>query len=119
PTNRGVFGIAYPALTSAHPANVTDNTTYFYNRLPYDPVLFTMHKQGLIDPYFSIAIARNPQNTSSGFGGYFALGGLPPVSHSDEFTSVPVEIDNSVPLAVTSNEAVKAYWALTISSVIY
>ncbi|KIW95847.1 uncharacterized protein Z519_02911 [Cladophialophora bantiana CBS 173.52] len=117
--NSGLLGLAYPALTSGHPANVTDNTTYFYNRLTYDPLLFTMHKQGLIDPYFSLALARTPQNATSGFGGYLSLGSLPPVPHSDEFTSVSVEIDNSVPVQVTSNERVRAYWALTVSSIVY
>ncbi|OAG44648.1 hypothetical protein AYO21_01138 [Fonsecaea monophora] len=117
--NSGLLGLAYPALTSGHPANVTDNTTYFYNRLTYNPLLFTMHQQGLIDPYFSLALARTPQNTSSGFGGYLTLGGLPPVPHSDDFTKVPVEIDNSVPIQVTSNERVRAYWAITVSSIVY
>ncbi|OAP62013.1 hypothetical protein AYL99_04216 [Fonsecaea erecta] len=117
--NCGLLGLAYPALTSGHPGNVTDNTTYFYNRLTYDPLLFTMHQQGLIDPYFSLALARTPQNATLGFGGYLSLGGLPPVPHSDEFTSVPVEIDNSVPVQVTSNERVRAYWTLTVSAIVY
>lgn len=117
--NSGLLGLAYPALTSAHPANVTDNTTYFFNRLTYDPVLFTMHKQGLIDPYFSLALARTPQNATTGFGGYLSLGGLPPVPHSPNFTIVPVEIDNSVPVSITSNERVRAYWTLTVSTLVY
>ncbi|KIW56854.1 hypothetical protein PV05_05474 [Exophiala xenobiotica] len=117
--NSGLLGLAYPALTSGHPANVTDNTTYFYNRLTYDPVLFTMHQQGLIDPYFSLALARTPQNATSGFGGYLSLGSLPPVQHSDEFSSVSVEIDDSVPVQVTSNERVRAYWTLNVSSIVY
>ncbi|KAJ9615609.1 hypothetical protein H2200_001684 [Cladophialophora chaetospira] len=117
--NSGLIGLAYPAFTSAHPANATDNTTYFYNRITYDPLLFTMHKQGLIDPYFSIALARTPQNVSSGFGGYLSLGALPPVPHSDEFTHVPVEINLSVPTNVTSDESVLGYWTLTVSSIVY
>ncbi|KIX98381.1 uncharacterized protein Z520_05682 [Fonsecaea multimorphosa CBS 102226] len=117
--NSGILGLAYPALTSGHPANVTDNTTYFYNRLTYNPLLFVMHQQGLIEPYFSLALARTPQNSTSGFGGYLSLGGLPPVPHSDAFTSVSVEIDNSVPIQVTSNERVRAYWTVTVSSIVY
>ncbi|OQV07519.1 hypothetical protein CLAIMM_11942 [Cladophialophora immunda] len=117
--NSGLLGLAYPALTSGHPANVTDNTTYFYNRITYNPLLFIMHQQGLIDPYFSLALARTPQNATSGFGGYLSLGGLPPVPHSDKFSSVSVEIDNSVPIQVTSNERVRAYWTVTVSSIVY
>ena len=117
--NSGLLGLAYPALTSAHPANVTDNATYFYNRLPYDPLLFAMHKAGLMDPCFSPALSHKPQNATSGFGGYLSLGVLPPVSQINEYTGVPVEIDNFVPIAITSNERIHAYWTLKISSLVF
>jgi hypothetical protein len=118
--NSGVLGLAYPALTSAHPPNATNNTQFLYNRLPYDPVLFTMYKQGLIDPYFSIALARNPQNSSAlGFGGYLSIGTIPPVQHSNNFVAVAVEIDDSVPTILTANQRTRAYWALTVSAMIY
>ncbi|OJJ94803.1 hypothetical protein ASPACDRAFT_48497 [Aspergillus aculeatus ATCC 16872] len=45
--NSGVLGLAYPSLTSAHPGNDTDNTTFFYNRAVYSPVFNTI-------PNFSI-----------------------------------------------------------------
>ena len=111
--NSGLLGLAYPSITSAHPGNVTDNTTYWYNRLPYDPLVNTMHKKGLIEPYFSLALARSPQNTSTAFGGYLTLGGLPPVSYSPDFAVAPVEITD-IPLNFTSGKRVLSYWSTTI-----
>ncbi|OQE25328.1 hypothetical protein PENSTE_c006G03810 [Penicillium steckii] len=117
--NSGLLGLAYPALSSAHPANHTNNETYWYDRMAYDPVLFTMQQNGLIDPYFSLALARTPQNASRGFGGYLTLGGLPPVKHSSKFSSVPVKILDSIPKNITSGLHARAYWASTVSSVSY
>jgi hypothetical protein len=116
--NSGLLGLGYPSLTSAHAANVTDNTTYFYSRLPYKPLLYTMYDKGLIvEPYFAHIIARNPMNESTGFGGYLSLGELPPVKHSDDWAVAPVEIINEIPLNFTSNRRSRSYWALTIPSV--
>ncbi|KAL3443426.1 aspartic peptidase domain-containing protein [Aspergillus insuetus] len=116
--NSGLLGLGYPSLTSAHPANVTDNTTYFYNRLPYKPLLYTMYDEGLIaEPYFAHVIARIPMNESTGFGGYLSLGELPPVKHSDNWAVAPVEIIEEIPLNFTSNRRSRSYWALTIPSV--
>ncbi|KAL3477627.1 aspartic peptidase domain-containing protein [Aspergillus californicus] len=115
--NSGLLGLGYPALTSAHPANITDNTTYWYNRIPYKPLLFTMYEQGLIkDSYFSHAIARNPMNESVGFGGYLSLGELPPVKHEDNWAVAPVEIMKNIPLNFTSFKKTRSYWALTVPS---
>ncbi|KAJ0418743.1 aspartic peptidase domain-containing protein [Aspergillus carlsbadensis] len=115
--NSGLLGLGYPSITSAHPANVTDNTTYFYNRIPYKPLLYTMYDDGLIaEPYFAHAIARNPMNESSGFGGYLSLGELPPVQHSNDWAIAPVEIIDEVPLNFTSGRRTRSYWALTIPS---
>ncbi|KAL2802359.1 aspartic peptidase domain-containing protein [Aspergillus granulosus] len=114
----GLLGLAYPALTSAHPSNITDNSTYFYNRIPYKPLLFTMYDEGLIaDSYFSHVIARNPMNESVGFGGYLSLGELPPVKHSDNWAVAPVEIIDDIPLNFTSYKRTISYWGLTIPSV--
>ncbi|KAJ5334141.1 uncharacterized protein N7506_007924 [Penicillium brevicompactum] len=111
--NSGLLGLAYPSITSAHPGNQTDNTTYWYNRLPYDPLVNTMHKQGLIEPYFSLALARSPRNQSTAFGGYLTLGGLPPVSYIPEFSVMPVEIMD-LPSNFTSGKGVRSYWATTV-----
>lgn len=117
--NSGLLGLAYPSLTSAHPSNHSSNETYWFDRLPYNPLLYTMNEKGLIDPYFSIALAHTPQNASTAFGGYLTIGGLPPVNHSSEFTTVPVEILNDIPKSFTSGKRARSYWATTISEVKY
>lgn len=117
--NSGLLGLGYPALTSAHPGPSQDNSTYWFNRLPYTPLLFNMADQGLIDPYFSLAIARTPQNETTGFGGYLTLGGLAPVSHSDEWATVPVEIHETIPLNFTSDKRVISYWTTTVDGITY
>ncbi|OGE54264.1 hypothetical protein PENARI_c006G05815 [Penicillium arizonense] len=115
----GLLGLAYPSITSAHPANKTDNTTFWFNRLPYNPLVNTMHQQGLIEPYFSLALSRSPQNKSTAFGGYLTLGGLPPVNHSPEFAVVPAEITETLPLNYTSGKRVRSYWTTTIREVTF
>lgn len=117
--NSGLLGLAYPLIISAHPANHSSNKTYWYDRLPYNPLLYTMHEKGFIDPYFSIALAHTPQNASTAFGGYLTIGGLPPVNHSSEFTTVPVEIMKNIPKTFTSGKRAKSYWATTISEIKY
>lgn len=47
-----------------------------------------MYTDGLVSPLFSLAILRN----ISGDSGYLALGGLPPVNISGDFTSTPILI---------------------------
>ncbi|KIW10896.1 hypothetical protein PV08_10195 [Exophiala spinifera] len=119
--NVGLLGLAYPALTSAHPGPIsnTPNDTFYANRLPYDPIVFTMRDQGLLEsPIFSIALARTPQNDSTGFGGYLSLGRLPPVQHDAAFTTVPVEITSVIPLNATSGQRVRSYWTLSVSDVV-
>jgi hypothetical protein len=56
--NSGLLGLTYPSITSAHPANHTSNATYWFDRLAYNPLLYTMHNQGLIEPYFSLVLAH-------------------------------------------------------------
>jgi hypothetical protein len=116
--NSGLIGLGYPALTSAHPSNITDNTTYWFNRLPYKPILWEMYDQGLIrEPYFAHAIARSPLNESStSFGGYLSFGELPPFKHDDNWATVPVEIMNNIPLNFTSYKRTPSYWATTVPS---
>ncbi|KAJ5113349.1 hypothetical protein N7456_001883 [Penicillium angulare] len=116
----GLVGLAYPALTSAHPSNHTGNsTTYWRDRLVYSPLLNTMAEQGQIDPYFSLALAHTPQNASTSFGGYITLGGLPPVKHSSHFSTVPVEITSQLPLWYTSGKKTLSYWSLTVENATY
>ncbi|KAJ5655787.1 hypothetical protein N7507_007737 [Penicillium longicatenatum] len=117
--NSGLLGLAYPSLTSAHRANQTSNSTYWRDRLVYNPLLYTMHEQGLIDSYFSLALAHTPQNESTSFGGYMTLGGLPPVNHSSHFATVPVEITDNIPLWFTSGKNVRSYWSTTVNNITY
>ncbi|KAL5049327.1 hypothetical protein BDW71DRAFT_175672 [Aspergillus fruticulosus] len=116
--NSGLLGLGYPSLTSAHPSNITDNTTYWFHRLPYKPILYEMYDQGLIkEPYFAHVLARSPLNESGPvFGGYLSLGELPPVEHSDNWAVAPVEVMNNIPLNFTSYKRTRSYWALTLSA---
>jgi hypothetical protein len=114
----GLLGLAYPQLTSAHPGLNYPNDSLIINRDIYDPFLQTMHKQGLVEPWFSLALERLPANTSTGDGGYMGLGKLPPVRHSDSWTTVPVEIARSIPKALHNNgKPVLTWWTLTIDAV--
>jgi hypothetical protein len=119
--NSGVLGLAYPSLTSAHPGDHTDNTTFWFDRECYSPLFNTMHKQGLVsEPYFSIALAHTPRNLSTPtFGGYLTLGDLPPVAHDPKFASVPVEILENIPPGFTSGKRTRSYWAFTVSAVTF
>ncbi|PYH86267.1 acid protease [Aspergillus uvarum CBS 121591] len=120
--NSGVLGLAYPSLTSAHPGNDTDNTTFFYNRAVYSPVFNTLYGRGLVDSYFSIALAHTPLEpniSTPTFGGYLTLGDLPPVAHSPNFSIVPVEILAEIPTEFTSGHRTRSYWAFTVSAVTY
>ncbi|KAM0544703.1 hypothetical protein ACHAPJ_011690 [Fusarium lateritium] len=116
----GLLGLAYPQLTSAHPGvnYPNDSLSLIINRAVYDPFLVSMHKRGLVEPWFSLAIDRLAGNTSSGHGGYLGLGELPPVDHSDEWTTVPVEVSKSIPKAFYANsKPVLTWWTLTIDAV--
>ena len=51
-------------------------------------MLTTLFEQSTsIAPFFSIALDK----VESGPAGYLAIGALPPVPHSDAFTTVPIE----------------------------
>jgi hypothetical protein len=119
--NSGVLGLAYPSLTSAHPGDHTDNTTFWFNRECYSPLFNTMYEQGLVsEPYFSIALAHTPRNLSTPtFGGYLTLGDLPPVAYDPKFASVPVEILENIPPSFTSGKRTRSYWAFTVSAVTF
>ncbi|PKS13074.1 hypothetical protein jhhlp_000415 [Lomentospora prolificans] len=67
----GLVGLAYPALTSAYAGRIGDEKTT--DELKYQPFFTSMVSQGLIDPYFAVAIEKG---SSAGMIGW---GGLPPV----------------------------------------
>lgn len=79
----GLMGLAYPRLTSAfYSTNASVNDSD--KQVPYDPIMTTMIKQGLIEPVFSLVLDRDSGN------GYLALGGLPPVNHTGTFATTPI-----------------------------
>jgi hypothetical protein len=115
----GLLGLAYPAITSAHPGVTVDNTTFLYNRSTYNPVIFNMAAASLIKPLFSLAIERIPFDDPTGPGGFLALGEIAPVSHSPHWARAPVVILPQIPINVTGNKSQRAYWALKVKSVVY
>jgi hypothetical protein len=119
--NCGLVGFGYPSLTSAHAGNTVanDSNSLLLNRIRYDTLFTNMYKQGLVDPYFSLAIERLPDNVPSGPGGYLALGGLPPVAHSSTFAKANVEITNTIPASFTNGTKEITEWTLTVDSITY
>ena len=116
----GIVGFGYPSLTSAHVglvANVS-NTTFDFNKAEYDPLFVSMYKQGLVEPYFSVALERTPLDTLTAPGGYLTLGGIPPVPHDSNFARSPVEI-TPVPLNYTENKPQRSWWTINIEGVSY
>lgn len=118
-TDSGILGLGYPILTSAHPGTKQQpNDTLLLNKVPYDPVITRMYKQGSTAPWFSLALDRPPRNsTTGGPGGYFGLGALPPVKHSSVFAKAPVEITDAIPLAFTNDIRQITEWTLGIEAV--
>ncbi|KAJ5894202.1 acid protease [Penicillium taxi] len=78
-TTSGLTGLAYPLLTSAYDG---------FEQVEYNPIFTTMVKDGLVDSYFSLAILRDV----SGDAGYLTLGGLPPITFNETWTSTDILI---------------------------
>lgn len=53
------------------------------------------------------------------YGGYLALGALPPVRHTGTFTKTPVEVTEAIPLSFTGGKSVITYWTMSIQEVTY
>ena len=87
-SSSGTIGLAFPGDTRAYHEYIDDTSTEEVPNIPYTPLFTTMHQQGLVKPYFSIALNR--VNEGSGF---LALGGLPgpPIRHEEKFTSAKFE----------------------------
>lgn len=115
----GIIGFGHPVLTSAHPADFNfTNTSFLTDKVIYNPFFNNAYEQGLVDPYFSVALDRLPVNTSTGPGGYVALGSLPPVSHEPAFVTVPAEVNAGVPLSLTGGVPIITLWTLTVNSTV-
>lgn len=110
--NSGLLGLSYPSITSTHPGNASssDNSTYFFDRKVYNPLLYSMSQQGVLkESYYSLALASTSQNVSTMFGGYLSLGELLPVKHSARWTIVPVENYQAIPLEFTSGYRTRSW----------
>lgn len=79
----GLMGLAYPRLTSAF-VGTNSSVNDGDKQIPYDPIMTSMIKRGLIEPVFSLALERDSDN------GFLALGGLPPVNYTGPFASTPI-----------------------------
>lgn len=80
----GVIGLAFPTLTSAYRGNGSEHT--WLQRVFYSPLFTTMVNEGLVRPYFSVAINRN---SSAGMLGW---GGIPPVTGLEPSTSAAMDL---------------------------
>lgn len=87
----GILGLAFPSVTPAHPGTKHDNSKQLLSRASHDPVLVGMHKQGLVAPWYSFSFERPLQDATTGPDGWFGLGELPPVAHSDDWAVAPIE----------------------------
>ncbi|KAL8879190.1 MAG: hypothetical protein Q9198_003150 [Flavoplaca austrocitrina] len=86
-SSSGLIGLAFPNLTSAYQGNDAKSVAES-DSVPYTPLFTSMYTRGLVAPLFSIAINRRGEET----GGLLALGGLPPVNHSNVFACTPLKM---------------------------
>ena len=114
----GLIGFGHPILTSLHAGTNTSNDTLLLNRTTYPNWITNLYQQGDIEPYFSLALQRaaDGYDSSVGPGGYVGLGIVPPVSHNNSFTTVPVEITQGIPLSYyPDGQPVISEWTTTVS----
>ncbi|KAI0457252.1 acid protease [Xylaria acuta] len=115
----GILGLGYPLLTSAHPGTSVANDTIslLTNKIPYEPLLFQMHKQGLIPAWYSLALSRLPRGQSAGSGGFLGLGALPAVETNGSFVTAPVELTDALPVELTGGKI--SEWTLSVEGVVW
>lgn len=75
----GLLGLAYPALTSAYLGPVGGES--MGHEQTYQPFFTSMVNQGLVEPYFAVAIEKGSA------AGMIGWGGLPPVQWSGTATA--------------------------------
>ncbi|CRG82839.1 hypothetical protein PISL3812_00185 [Talaromyces islandicus] len=120
----GVMGFGYPVLTMAHFGSKfadNDSQALLLNRTTYDPIFTRMWKQGLVEPWFSLALERpSPDDEVVGTGGYLGLGELASVSYdTDSWAVKPVEVTNGIPGAFTNNTQEITEWTLSVDGVFW
>ncbi|OTB04616.1 hypothetical protein M426DRAFT_11503 [Hypoxylon sp. CI-4A] len=92
----GILGLAYPSLTSAYWGNDLDDDSEYLS-VPYSPVFTSMVKNGLVEPYWVIAMARNSSL------GAISVGGMPPIDVSkSDYEETPILITNIIPRESTA-----------------
>ncbi|CZR52460.1 uncharacterized protein PAC_02337 [Phialocephala subalpina] len=79
--NSGILGLSSPNTTAAVSTKNGDQVIY-------NPILTNMFNKNMTNPFFSLALDK----ATSGPAGYFVIGGLPPVAHDNDFTTVPIEL---------------------------
>ncbi|KAI1403268.1 acid protease [Hypoxylon fuscum] len=94
----GVLGLAYPSLTSAYEGDdINDDNQYLH--VDYSPLFTSMVSDGLIEPYWAIALARNSSL------GSISVGGMPPVDLSkSDYDSTPILIAEIIDRDSTSRQ---------------
>ncbi|KAI0444479.1 acid protease [Xylaria telfairii] len=115
----GILGLGYPLLTSAHPGTTVANDTIslLTNKVLYEPLLFRMHKQGLIPAWYSLALSRLPRGQSVGSGGLLGLGALPSTETRGPFVTTPVELTDALPVELTGGKI--SEWTLSVEGVVW
>ncbi|KAH6629762.1 aspartic peptidase domain-containing protein [Boeremia exigua] len=114
----GILGLGFPPLTSAHPGTEVDNTSLVSDRVVYDPVFVSMYNQGLVEPWYSFALLRPLRNSSTSPGGWFGLGELPPVAHSNDWAVKPIEVTEALPDVLTGGQRLISLMTLTVDGVV-
>ena len=117
-SDSGIFGLSFPLLTSAHQGTVQPpNDTLLLGKVPYDPIFTRMYKEGLAEPWFSLALERLKPGEETAEGGYFGIGVLPEVELSSDFIKVPAEPTDVIPLELTGGERQVVMWTLAVEAV--
>ncbi|KAG8168995.1 hypothetical protein KVR01_001744 [Diaporthe batatas] len=79
----GLMGLAYPRLTSAY-VGTNSSANDLDEQVPYNPIMTSMIKRGLIEPVFSLVLERDSDQ------GFLALGGLPTINQTGPFATTPI-----------------------------
>ncbi|KAI2611558.1 acid protease [Hypoxylon fragiforme] len=91
----GILGLAYPSLTNAYSGNDLDGPGD--ESILYSPVFTSMVTNGLVEPYFAIAISRNSSL------GSISVGGMPPVDlKNSKYDSTPILVADIIDRASTN-----------------
>ena len=108
----GLLGLAFPSLTSAY-AGTNPNVDGNSNQIEYNPIFTNMYEEGNVPPLFSLAIERG------NFGGYLALGGLPPVIFNSVFASSPIQILTMQNVVGSGMNGEYSFYTITIEGLVY